>query len=99
MISEVFVGDLDSSCRERGRTSRQKGHPYAPLPEITLTGLTPLSRRPLGGPEPISESRKYDGRIVLLGGYPGVETLALFLGLAWPVAGCSDVDPRRGISL
>jgi hypothetical protein len=82
-----------------GEDEQAEGTSYATLPEVTITGLTPLRRRPLGGPESISESRKSDGRVILLGGYPSVETLALFLGLAWPVAGCSDVDPRRGISL
>jgi hypothetical protein len=73
--NEVFVGDLSKVMP--GEEESEKS-PYATLPEITLTGLTPMTRRPLGSPESISKSRKYDSRIVVLGDYPDIEDLALF---------------------
>jgi hypothetical protein len=78
MISEVFVGDLDRLMPEEAEDEQAEEASYATLPEITLTGIRPIRRRSLGGPESISESRKYDSRVVVLGDYPSVEELALF---------------------
>lgn len=75
MISEVFIGDLD---RLLPGETEDVDAPFATLPGSTLAGLTPMTRGLWGDPGSLSESRKYDDRVVVLGDYPSVDDLALF---------------------
>lgn len=73
--SEVFVGDLR---RVMSGEERSEEVPYRTLPEITLADLTHRTSGSWREEDWLSESRKHDGRVVVLGDYPDVENLALF---------------------
>ena len=74
MLNEVFVGDLSGLLPEEEDTEA----PYATIPLSTLAGLTTVTYGTWGKPGSLSESRKYGGRVVVLGDYSSVEDLALF---------------------
>lgn len=75
MISEVFIGDLRRLLPEDTEDAKTRS---ATLPEITLTGITPMTRGSLAGAASPAESREHDAKVVVLGDYSSVEDLALF---------------------
>jgi hypothetical protein len=74
MLSEVFVGDLGRLLPGEENVDA----PYATLPARTLEGVTPMTAGSWGNSGSLSESRKHDSRVVVLGDYPSVEDLAFF---------------------
>jgi hypothetical protein len=73
--NEVFIGDLSRVIP--GQEEDEEAS-YRTITEITLAGLTHMTYGSRRNPGLLSESRKYDGRVVVLGDYPDVENLALF---------------------
>ncbi len=73
MLSEVFIGDL-SRIMPGGHVEE----PYKKLPELTAAGLMPITPGSLENPRSASESRKYAGRVIILGDYADVEDISLF---------------------